>query len=133
MTESPIDEHEREHPLTQERIIKWAKNVAAAIIGAGAITAAWLSIGLPVPATTAYVVAEVHPIAERVVDLEKYAKSTRIILLRQRQGSLLEEIRKLEEEALRSDNPHLRHLITIKKREVDEIERQISSTEGAVR
>lgn len=130
-----VDEHHtngrepEEHPITQEHILRWAKAVAAVITGTAVFTASWLTLGLPVPATTTYVVAEMLPIADRVADLESYAKGTRLIILRSKQGFLLEEVRRLEQHKKDNDDRHIDDLIRIKKQEVEAIERQIRQIE----
>lgn len=89
------------------------------VIALAATTTAWLTLGLPVPATTAYVIAEVRPVANEVASLK-------LIVLQGRKGQLIEELLDLKEEQRLDPNNRLRRqLITIKEREVDTIEKQI--------
>ena len=124
-----------EHPITQERLTRWAKAGSGVIIGTAAMTAAWLSMGWPVPATTAYVASELTPRDERVSDLEGYAQSTRMITLSMQQSLLLEEIIRLEGERERAEGVDARHLdtlIRIKERQAEQVGKQIDKIERAL-
>lgn len=125
-----LEQEEVEHPLTQEKVIKWAKGVAAVIIATAAVTTAWLTLGLPIPATTAYVIEEISPYILKVDTLEEFSRGTRKIVLRQKQGLLLEEIRRLEEETSNGNkSPHIKSLIKIKQNEKILIDKQIQQIE----
>lgn len=92
------------------------------IISAAAVATAWLSMGLPVPASTSYVVSQVRPISE---DLN----SLTLIVLQGRKGRLIEELVSLKEEEAKDPNRLRRQLISIKEREVDAIQTQIDELE----
>ncbi len=125
-----LEREEREHPLTQEKIIRWVKGGAGVIVLTAAATAGWLSMGFPVPATTAYVLEEMAPHIVQVQNIEEFARGTRKIVLRQKQAFLLEEIRKLEEDAEgKGRTPHVRALLEIKRDQERLIVEQIGQLE----
>jgi len=101
------------------------------IVMAATASAAWITLGWPVPATTSYVVQEVKPAFERIAGLEQKHNSLTVIVLRQKQSFLIEEIQGLEAERLMGgDSRHLDSLIRVKKGEVRAIERKIDSIEA---
>ncbi len=100
------------------------------ILATAAVTTAWLTLGLPIPATTSYVIQELSPFILQVDNLEEFSKGTRAIVLRQKQAFLLQEIRSLEEEHSNGNkSPHIKSLIQIKVQEKRLIDNQIDQLE----